>query len=69
MKAKVLYEGDNIFVYKDDGTCVRRCLLGQTVEVIGREGDNIYICRTIEPEVVGTFTVHEEKVEILRNVV
>ena len=64
MTAVVTYEG-RVHIEKDDGSIVSLPMQDQIVEIIGVEGDNIYVCKTIGFPWVGKFTISKTNVRII----
>jgi hypothetical protein len=64
MGAVVTYEG-RVRIEKEDGGIQELSMRDQIVEVIGAEGDNIYVCKTIGFPWVGKFTISRENVRII----
>jgi len=64
MRAVVTYEG-RVHIEKDDGRSVTLPMQDQTVEIIGVEDDNIYVCKTIGFPWVGKFTINRKNVKII----
>lgn len=64
MRAVVTYEG-RVRIEKEDGGIQELSMRDQIVEVIGAEGDNIYVCKAIGFPWVGKFTISRENVRII----
>ena len=64
MRAVVTY-GGRVHIEKEDGGIEILPMQDQIVEVIGVEGDNIYVCETIGFPRVGKFTISKENAKII----
>jgi hypothetical protein len=66
MRAVVTY-GGRVDIEKENGGIEELPMRDQIVEVIGAEGDNIYVCKTIGFPWVGKFTISRENVRIIED--
>jgi hypothetical protein len=64
MREVVIYEG-RVHVEKDDGSIVSLPMQDQIVEIIGAEGNNIYVCKTIGFPWISKFAINRENVRII----
>ncbi len=64
MRAVVTYVG-RVHIEKEDGGIEELSMRDQSVEVIGAEGDSIYVCKTIGFPWVGKFRIRRENVRII----
>ena len=64
MIAVVKYEGQ-VHIEKEDGTIEALPMEGQVVEIIGTEGDDIYVCQTAGYSWVGTFKINKDDVMLI----
>ena len=64
MIAVVRYEGP-VHIEREDGTIEILPMEGQVVEIIGTEGDSIYVCQTVGYPWVGTFKINKEDVMLI----